>query len=526
VTSKQTATNNNMSPASTSAKSVIERQWTNGTTKQRRQRRRRQAIAASSPVVASTDDARNTLTGTSFYGAAANEVVSRKRQRFRNETDLGEFVVFPNQAGAFDSADTHNKARRATAAAAAPSTLQVDSEYRVWSFEEPTTGKRRFAAATTDRALHECLRRPTRHWYEIIREASPVRLYFDLEFAREPNPQVDGDALTNILLREVCLCLQKDFGVYVRVQDCLVLESSTESKFSRHVIVHLPGGRLFCDNRHCGRFVKGVVLRLGRRLEVRTKDKGVACFVDCGVYTRNRAFRLYLSSKFGRTVALRPSPSNRFPVNEESASGVRQLFIDALVCPTMAPPALPQQGILLNVAEAHLSVRTGCGRRQGAAGTPATGLGSLALLQRHDFDKERSPAPLLDIYVPNAVQRLTKARQPAAVRSWAVEYAPSVIGEERGNCSKVKRIVYTLARNRFCFNIGRWHKSNHVYYVADLEAREMFQKCLDPECASQGFTSQRWPLPVHLFPRKKKENQDTIDDGAPPAEDDHSSSVA
>lgn len=32
-----------------------------------------------------------------------------------------------------------------------------------------------------------------------------------------------------------------------------------------------------------------------------------ACFVDCSVYSRNRAFRLYLSSKAGKAAVLHPS---------------------------------------------------------------------------------------------------------------------------------------------------------------------------------------------------------------------------
>lgn len=36
---------------------------------------------------------------------------------------------------------------------------------------------------------------PLRHVYEIIREGSPCRMYFDLEFARAHNPGLDGEWL-------------------------------------------------------------------------------------------------------------------------------------------------------------------------------------------------------------------------------------------------------------------------------------------------------------------------------------------
>ena len=40
-----------------------------------------------------------------------------------------------------------------------------------------------------------------RHFYEIIRENTPCRLYLDLEFHIKDNPTVNGDALTTDLLQ-------------------------------------------------------------------------------------------------------------------------------------------------------------------------------------------------------------------------------------------------------------------------------------------------------------------------------------
>ena len=45
------------------------------------------------------------------------------------------------------------------------------------------------------------------------------------------------------------------------------LDSSTPKKFSRHWILHLPGGELFSDALEAGIFVKGFVARLERELE-------------------------------------------------------------------------------------------------------------------------------------------------------------------------------------------------------------------------------------------------------------------
>ncbi|CAM9241375.1 unnamed protein product [Sphacelaria rigidula] len=96
---------------------------------------------------------------------------------------------------------------------------------------------------------------PLQHVYEIIREGMPCRMYFDLEFTRACNVGLDGEALVRAWINVVAGKLQQDFGISVGKTDFLDLDSSTAKKFSRHLIVHLPGDQLFADNSHVGRFV-------------------------------------------------------------------------------------------------------------------------------------------------------------------------------------------------------------------------------------------------------------------------------
>lgn len=44
--------------------------------------------------------------------------------------------------------------------------------------------------------------------------------------------------------------------------------------------------------------------------------------------------------------------------------------------------------------------------------------------------------------------------------------------------------MYDIGNNRWCGNINREHKSNHIYYIADLKLNVIFQKCHDPECTN------------------------------------------
>ncbi len=74
---------------------------------------------------------------------------------------------------------------------------------RPFSFEDPASGQRRFAACTLRDfwAHYGGLIPSQRHFYEILREGTPCRLYLDLEFSRADNPQADGSSLTAALLQ-------------------------------------------------------------------------------------------------------------------------------------------------------------------------------------------------------------------------------------------------------------------------------------------------------------------------------------
>ena len=152
-------------------------------------------------------------------------------------------------------------------------------------------------------------------------------------------------------IHELCSQLREVYGITVTRSSIVDLDSSTIKKFSRHLIVHLPYGELFADAQSAGSFAKQFVSRLadelasgvlvGRRptlarnLFVNTKpskaqqvdtpsegsglnhDKDplkTTCFVDLGVYTRNRLFRLLGSSKHGKpaAAALRIAGTNEF----------------------------------------------------------------------------------------------------------------------------------------------------------------------------------------------------------------------
>jgi len=232
-------------------------------------------------------------------------------------------------------------------------TIEQQTQSPLWSLEprifatEKANGKRKYLVGQFGRIADWYWRKTapsSRHLYEVIREGSPCRLYFDLEFSRVHNPSVPAKQLLRELEDELAIELQTYYGKSVsklRSSQIVNLDSSNDSKFSRHWIVHLlqevvekePSSSaslhiqrremLFRDAPTVGRFIKRMVGRLAdelaviggdfaekrpalaKHLFVNTKDPAKqTCFIDLGVYTRNRLLRCLESSKFGKTMTL------------------------------------------------------------------------------------------------------------------------------------------------------------------------------------------------------------------------------
>lgn len=223
-------------------------------------------------------------------------------------------------------------------------------EPRIFAVETSSTGKRKYIVGHLGRFLEfywKC--DPTsRHYYELIHEGKPSRLYFDLEYNKLANPQITADESEDLMtefIHELCSEMRLTHGVQID-RSCVVdLDSSTDKKFSRHLIVHLPKGELFADARSAGVFVRRFVGRLAeevatgvlagsrrilaKHLFVNSQPqeeaaespqngmphkKNMTCFVDLGVYTKNRLFRLMGSTKYGKSscAALRIADANEF----------------------------------------------------------------------------------------------------------------------------------------------------------------------------------------------------------------------
>ncbi|RKP01308.1 hypothetical protein CXG81DRAFT_26022 [Caulochytrium protostelioides] len=356
---------------------------------------------------------------------------------------------------------------------------------RLFSFEfdAAAPGRRRFLVSTlTDFwNAYQDFRAADRadrgwHYYEVVCPDLPARLYFDVEFDIALNrPLVaHADHVVRVLKRGFCRELLHTFGYVVQPDDFVDLDSTSATKFSRHLILsprtRRPDAdeRLFPSNLAMGHFVQpvcdkilahafetdeclqpdcawchgdddnsdAVALPPNTRpcdlLVANSHAAGLALVIDRGVYTRYRNFRMCGSSKIGKTVRL-----------------------------TWKAPA---RACLAAAAEGY--------PRPMAASAPRA-RGSHAA---------SSPWPGVDAWV------LQMARRDAP---------PEHPNPERIAVSRIKLVSdrvasYTIAGDRYCMLIGRQHRSNGVYYVVNMDLRRATRRCFDHECTQ--------PQRTHLLP--------------------------
>ncbi|KAI7756664.1 hypothetical protein M8C21_033578 [Ambrosia artemisiifolia] len=358
---------------------------------------------------------------------------------------------------------------------------------RIFSYQDHASGQRRFLVSTYKEfwRRYANMNSKFRHHYEVIQEGLPCHLYYDLEFNLKENAEKNGDEMVDLLILITFEALLEKYYIQGDTNWVVELDSSTKDKFSRHLIIRLPG-LAFKDNIHVGAFVAEICSRIhcarakDKRFEQLfiLKDSSSAdgpchLFVDTAVYSRNRVFRLHLSSKAGKSSVL--LPTGRFRCKDMIEEDV---FMTSLICNIDADceKLLVCKMDLDCVKVLHFDIEKNsdyCKPSTREFVPNATGNGYLS---------GKSPFPTLDEFVEYIG---TIGNVQGKIRSW---YWFSEYG----------LMVYSMLRNRFCERIGRQHKSNHVMYVVDLQKAAYYQKCYDPDC--RGYRSPLRPVPPEVFP--------------------------
>ena len=401
----------------------------------------------------------------SFYSAGATSSLTRllaavdaRVARTRAAPALPP-PSFPRQAPAFDAAD------------ASPDHARV----RVFS-EEVAGGKgRRYVVDSVAGVWrrYRTLAPSARHFYEILREGDPCHMYLDIEFKKLLNPGVDGDALTEALVCALREEVSSLFSLTVDDSDILELDASSDTKFSRHITLRVPGAVL-ATTADAGALARAAVDRVASTatpspLTIVADDSGKpGLALDLGVYTRNRAWRMPLSSK--AAAPHRPlRPTERWG---GAAASERAAFFCGLV------GDVPDGSRLLQIEGARYGGGGGAPARGGGGCSPRSG-GTRPRRALTSLAARPGPSllPAVDAFIEGVAADASRDSS-AAVRTWALSGTT---------------LVLALRGGRFCGAIGRPHKSNGVYYVVDLAAGAYHQRCHDPECVGWRGEWERLP---------------------------------
>uniref|UniRef100_A0A7N8Y6C3 DNA-directed primase/polymerase protein n=1 Tax=Mastacembelus armatus TaxID=205130 RepID=A0A7N8Y6C3_9TELE len=328
------------------------------------------------------------------------------------------------------------------------------------------------------------------HCYEVIPEGAVCKLYFDLEFHKPSNKSADGKTMVSSLIQYVCDKLKEVYGIECSAKNVLNLDSSTEEKFSQHLIFNLQNAA-FKDNIHVGGFIHAVLQpvlntpksgswNLGmnsdetenpqtkRRkhedlsfLQVKNKEGQDCLLVDLGVYNKNRNFRLYKSSKVGKNAAFTVADENHFTAKaEKGISTEESIFLASLVCNV----SFTGQRILTWDPPETKDSKTS------SPPLPADSLSGCLSSPHREVDTF-----MLTVVKKDGIQ--------GSIRRWNYFAAEHLL-------------VYDIAKYRWCENVKRFHKSNNIMIVVDLKEEVWYQKCHDPDC--RNFRSSSYPLPQEI----------------------------
>ncbi|KAG8200781.1 hypothetical protein JTE90_006363 [Oedothorax gibbosus] len=384
----------------------------------------------------------------------------------------------------------------------------------VFSYEEKlpeSSGQRLFLVTHPQHLWLNYKLRPLqeRNTYEVIREDVPCKLYFDLEFNKAFNFGIDGIKITNIFIKCIIAAMFEDYNLELSNNNFLWLDSSSDKKYICHLILQIPDVA-FVNNVQAGYFVSKMLSNIRKIIETKEKSKVLwpsyeeleclfvtnaddrsVTFCDDGVYTKNRNFRLFLSTKYGKNVPLVLSDNNQY--RPDLKIGKPRFFQTIQTsCPDENLKRHYQMDETIFYDSLVTYFRNGKTYKRllscdpfGKANTASKG--SLSSKLKLGFSGVSpsigpSPYPEVDEFISSVVKDEISS---GFIRKWSYLDSEEVI-------------IYDIGGFRYCARIGRHHKSNNIMIIVDMRSKIYYQKCHDPECRAQGFKSIAKPLPEYI----------------------------
>ena len=373
-----------------------------------------------------------------------------------------------------------------------------------------------------------------RNHYEVICEHKPCKLYFDLEFKRCLNPDKNGSEMVATFIDLICEASKFKHSQEQSRQDIMYLDSTTREKFSCHLVFTKT---VFENNDHAGSFVKSFCAELKAAIssvedvplencELRMFNKSwpvgklkdlfvrTDCdndrkdiFVDLAVYSKNRNFRMFKSTKLGKSTFLNRAPNCSYVpelkqcdynFDKQLKSGYREClhinpelyrtFLDSLITNIdFEPKAVFSEEKLVD--DNLLSINGDNVIKYHSKSVPTI------------IENKSSGAFLYHDLEMHILKTLRKRMQHLEIT-----ICDELFFRTCKTIPNSSLVMYELGHTyRYCENIGRFHKSNKVYICVDIDKSIFYQKCFDPDC--EGFRGNEFKFPEELIPWKGFEDE-------------------
>ena len=408
-------------------------------------------------------------------------------------------------------------------------TQENSKVFSVESAKEPKSGARSYIVASLEEFWNSYKQIQTgkRHFYELIPVDAYCHMYFDLEFNKSVNFECDGDAMVDLWISYVNFCLKKEFNIDSDRKHVIELDSTTDIKFSQHLIWHVPKA-VFKNNNEVGNFVHYICDSIQSYMDLKKENSPLllrhwlhsssfakaldifyvsssssekTLFVDEGVYTKNRNFRLYLSSKKGKATELTLSPHCRFdfsPVDlrftccshhaetlkfdpNYSREKEKLIFFSSLITNIHMRDDIK---VLEMPAEKCKE------KRSGSVMQKITYSKNVSRFDPKQFplDDKISPEHFLQL-----LEFVTKYVQKFNENAYV-----SKVNLNRLSHQSIGSLFFDIAGTRYCRTIQREHKSNGIFIVVDLDNQLWYHRCFDHECRMSSNKPKPVRLPLNL----------------------------
>ena len=329
----------------------------------------------------------------------------------------------------------------------------------VFSWEIQIGGIRKYQVSTIEQFWSFYPSCQRKKYYEVIASNKKAKLYWDLEFSKAENLHKDGNEMSRRLIEKVNEVLCKYFKVNNDAEDVLTLDSSTPAKFSQHLIftrVH------FENNEVIKAFLSFFMSKLSDHertvFQVSRRGQQVS-FIDRRVYSKQRNFRLFLSEKMGKSTPLKIANCDLLSVKKFShMSEAEKEF------------SIFKSSLVTNIQEGSQEVKIPGSWKE----------------FKHDqiYDKNpnirefmssQSPFPDVDNFILRRVQ-------PGGFIRCVKFYK----GQNNS-------FIYNIGGSwKYCENVKRHHSSNNIYFICNLYAMTLVQRC--HSCV--GYSSD--PVPIEI----------------------------